>query len=623
MPLESDKLENGFVLGPWTVLPLRNLISKGQSSAHIEPMVMEVLLTLVRNQGQVVSKDKLIEAVWGGRMTSDDAIAAKIGALRKRLGDSSKNPVFIETVQKRGYRLKASVVVRGLQPTDETVPTPSTRSKWLSGAVAIGMLLGLFWMLKPGAQDIDAIAVLPFKNLSDDKARHQYIVDGFGEEIVVSLGRVPGVRVTRGSESKEESSLKERARELNVNAVVSGSVRVDGERLRITVIATSEDGFQLSSDTFDGQISSIFDIQESVANGVALMLFNATDEQTLVASRPANFDAFDDYMLGQFFLAKRDLESLQQADDLFASTIEKDPAFGPAYLRRGITQLLVADYFPDQKHDLYDSALAVARLGGQRDTEIRQAIQLIHGFVHHQRGNWAEASDAFEAAFNGPTVYSPSVYHWHSRYLGDLGFLQQSLDQAAQARAMEPASQVLNSRLAIAYLWADDMENAAHYFDVANKMGIGVPDHYLGYSVYLMRSGRIDEARDAVRTAFRLAQKGVDWLDPVFDSLADPQDQGHRAAALQALRIASDDGVVPPYVSMTIYTLIGETDLAIEIALQEAAANGAIYELEIVFIDEFREFRRHPEFLNLMESLGVTRQWTRMGCSWADGQIHC
>lgn len=200
-------------------------------------------------------------------------------------------------------------------------------------------------------------------------------------------------------------------------------------------------------------------------------------------------------------------------------------------------------------------------------------------FVHHQRGNWADAANAFERAFCGATLY-PTAYHWHARLLGDMGFTKKSLDQAIAARALEPASQILNSRVAVSYLWNNDMPNARHFFDVANSMSVGVPDHHFAYTLFLVRDGRFEEARKSVKFAMTLALRDDSWVDAVIDALAYPDDQQRLAAAYLTIDAISADKTVPPYITMTLWPMFGNGDKIMEITLQQAAEVGAIYELE-------------------------------------------
>jgi hypothetical protein len=154
-------------------------------------------------------------------------------------------------------------------------------------------------------------------------------------------------------------------------------------------------------------------------------------------------------------------------------------------------------------------------------------------------------------------------------------------------------------------------------------MGIGVPDHHLGFAMTLLREKQFNEAKTAVNTALALAQLPAGWVDPAFDSIAKPANEDMRRAAIETFDASVAEGTVAPYVAMTVWQLLGETDRAMQIALQAAAADGAIYELEIVFIDEFASFRRHPNFLDLLGSLGISRHWANIGCMWTDDRLVC
>ncbi len=618
MSEDQAQLRDGFILGAWTVYPDRGLLQKDSDTVHLEPKVMDVLLTLVADHGRVVSRDQLVDAVWDGRRTSDDAIAAKIGVLRNRLGDDSRNPTYIETVQKRGYRLKASATLR---PLAEAEPA-GRRSRLTPARMLAAIVLIAFVAFTVYPDPIDSIGIVPFQNLSADRAKFQYTADGFTEELMVSLGRVPELRIRKGVPADIGQPAQDIAKQLGVDAVISGSLRTDGDKLRITVAMTDADGYQLWARNYDGKAEEIFDFQVLVANYVREETLGVAPVDVELASKPANKEAGDAFLLGLSELATRNYESLQRADDLFRKTNELDPAFGRAYLRRAVAKLLIADYEPARKEQIYDEALAIARQGALSDPGVRDAIQLIPAFVNHQRGNWAEAEDAFAAAFESDTVFAV-IHHWYSRYLGDLGLVEDSLQHAHNALSLEPDAQVINSRLAIAYLWNNDLERAQEFFEDANSKGEGVPDHYLGLAVYMLRVGRLDDAREAVRMAFQLARRPTGWVDAVFDSLVEPDDVAARAHAEASVEAAVVNGDIAPYVAMTIWMLFGDADRAMDAALSTATATGAIYELEIVFIDEFKAFREHDRFPDLLDSLGVTRHWQNLGCEWRDDALQC
>ena len=624
-------LQGGFELGPWTVVPDRGLLRQGDTKEHLEPMVMDVLIVLASHQGQVVTRDQLVDAVWEGRFVADEAIVAKIAALRHKLGDDAKHPTYVETIPRRGYRLMMPITL-------PEVAEPEGASKrrlpmYLFPIIIVAAIVGarIIWprdgpaVPPPDDGSIESVAVLQFRNLSDDKERFQYIVEGFSEELVVPLNQVPNLKITRGPQLSDDRSAAKIAEELGVDAVISGSLRADGDQIRITAVLISANGFQVWTNKFDGAAGDVFRLQEIVATQVRNAILGETGEQIRAPSRPASAEAYDKYMRGLLFINKRDEESLDRAQILFQETIQNDPNFGPAYLQLAMTHLLLSDYSTDQRREIFEQAIGMATQGVEEDPSIREPAQLIHGFVHHQYGNWSDAVDAFEAAFRGKTVY-PTTYQWHSRLLSALGLLEQSLQQAIAARAMEPASQVLNSRVANAYLWMNDMNQARHFFEEANRMGVGAPIHHFGYTMFLIRENRLAEARTSVKIALRLFSSADTWVDPVFDGLANPDNQQMRDIAYATVEQMIADKAAP-YITMIIWSLFGQADRLMDVAMQ-LAESGRLYEnesaqIEIIYLDELKPLRQHRDFPELLQKLGLTEYWESIGCRWSDDKVLC
>jgi len=621
MPPSFTDLQRGFELGPWTVIPERDLLRQGEVEEHLEPMVMDVLVVLASRQGGVVTKDQLVAAVWNGRATADEAIAAKIATLRHKLGDDSRNPEYIETVTKRGYRLKMPVQLPDA-PEPEQRSTSYLQIPWPLLVAGLSVLAVAIIILWPSSQPIDSVAVLQFTNLSDDKEEFQYVVDGFTDELVNSLHQVPKLKIVRGPELVIPNTPKSMIKEFGVDAIVTGSVRRYGDQIRIFAQLIDSTNFPRWSNNIVGAADDVFNLQERVATEVRDAITGEKGEQIKAASRPANPEAFDRYMLGLFFLGKRDVESLQHAQVLFQETIQIDPNFGPAHLRQAITYLLLSQYSPEQRRQFLLRAIEVADQGVQTDSSIRGPMAIIYGFVDHQLGNWAAAADAFATAFRSVTVY-PTAYNWHSRLLGDLGLLDRSLQRAIAARSMEPASQILNSRVAIAYFWINDMPKARLYFEVANNMGVGAADHHFAYTLFLIRDNRLEDARASMKLGLELAQSDYWWVDPVIDALAHPGNQEMLDIAFETIDKMIADGVLP-YITMTVWALFEQADRVMEIAMQVAESEpGTLYELEIIYLDEFKVLREHEEFSELLQALGLTDYWNSIGCKWSDDQVLC
>jgi adenylate cyclase len=469
----------------------------------------------------------------------------------------------------------------------------------------------------------NSVAVLQFRNLSDEKERFQYIVDGFKEELVISLNQVPNLNFKRGPKWLDDKTAQVIAKELNVDAIVTGSLRAYGDNLRITAELISATGFQIWAGKFDGVAKNVFELQENVASQVRDAIVGEKGEQLRAASRPANSQAFDTYMRGLFFLGRRDFESLELAQDLFHETIQIDPAFGPAYLRLSTTYLLLSEYDLAQRPEYFDKAIEVAKQGVTADPSVQVPVNMIHGFIFHHSGNWTSAAEAFATAFRGVTVY-PVIYQWYSRFLGVVGQLDKSLELALAARAMDPASQVLNSRVAMSYFWINDMVQARHYFEEANRLGVGSPIHNFAYTLFLIRENRIEDARSSAKFALQILQADDWWVDPIFDGLARPDNQQSVDIAFETIGKMISGGLVPPYITMTLWSLFGQPDKAMALAMQVAESNsGVLYEIEIIYLDELQGLREHPAFPELLQALGLTDHWDGIGCRWGSDQLDC
>ncbi len=583
-------------------------------------MVMDVLVVLASHRGGVVTRDQLVDAVWDGRFVADETIVAKIKILRNKLGDDSRNPKYIETVQKRGYRLKMPVELPDAREPEQR-SAPYLQIPWPLLVAGLSVLAIAIIFLWPPSKPIDSVAVLQFKNLSDDKEKFQYVVDGFTSELVNSLHQVPRLKIVQGPELVKSISPASICKELGVDATVIGSVRRYGDQIRITAQLVDATNVQRWSNSIHGTADEVFGLQERVATDVRDEILGEKGEQIRAASRPANPEAFDRYMRGLFFLGQRDMASLQRAQVLFQETIKIDPNFGPAYLRLAINYLLLSEYNVEQRRQIFQQAIEVANQGAQADPSIRAPMAIIYGFVDHQLGNWAAAADAFATAFRGVTVY-PTAYNWHSRFLAVIGQLDRSLQQAIAGRAMEPASQVLNGSVAISYFWINDMPKARHYFEEANNMGVGGPIHNFTYTLFLIRDNRLEDARASTKYALDTLYADDWWVDPVFDGLVHPDDQEMLDIAFETIEKMIADHVLAPYVTMALWAMFEQADRVMEVAMQ-LAESGTLYEMEIIYLDEFKVLREHEDFPELLQSLGLTDYWNSIGCRWSNDQVLC
>ncbi|GMR17123.1 MAG: hypothetical protein BMS9Abin32_181 [Gammaproteobacteria bacterium] len=616
-----EDLKKGFELGPWQVLPDRGLLRNAEVEQHVEPLPMDVMVVLAARQGEVVGPELLVEEVWSGRPVTDEVITRCISVLRRALGDDARNPTFIETVQKRGYRLKEPVkLLHG--PQDE-VAEGNWKSGYLlpllAGFAALILIISLAFFIRqprpPGDAALRSVVVFPFECGGDD-----HLCFGFSAALTSTLYQVENLKVVKSREPFPASlSAEEAAESFGVDGVITGSVGLVGKQLLIAAeLVDGRNGFVFWSNRYDGDEDAIFELQERLANDVMRSVRRDATGQLAARSRPASFAAFDRFAEGQYEFDKRSAESIHKAIGLFEQTIELDPNYGPAYLMAAYAYLLYTDYETGNRDEMFALATSLAERGIARDPDIRQPAQTLYGFMHHKRGEWTAASEAYRVALSGSTVF-PITHQLYSRLLASTGRLQESLEHALLARELDPQSAILISRLAIAYFWVDDLENAEYYFERGIRTELEAPIHELTYSLMRIRQGRIDDARQLAKDSLQKYQLDDSWVDPVFDGIADPSLRP-QARAIVARMAAS--GELHPRVEISLWAVLGDGERALSVA-RLLEQNGEVFEADLLFIEQFRVLREQPGFLPLMDAIGMTEHWRTVGCQWENGGLRC
>jgi len=299
-----------FVLGDRVLDVDRHELRRGGELIALEPQVFDLLVYLVRNRQRMVSKDDLLQAVWGGRIISGSTLTSRINAVRKAIGDDGRTQRLIRTVSRKGLRFVGTV-------REEYASTDPSRP-----ALTL--------------PDKPSIAVLPFANLTGDPEQ-EYFADGMVEEIITALSRIRWLFVIARNSTVaykgQGVDVNGVGRELGVRYVLEGSVRKAGRRARITAqLIDALSGAHLWADRFDGSLDDVFELQDKVASSVAGVIEPALQAAETARSghRPtADLTAYDLYLRGYaiFLSAAR---QVPQALSLMEQAIARDPGYGPA-----------------------------------------------------------------------------------------------------------------------------------------------------------------------------------------------------------------------------------------------------------------------------------------------------
>lgn len=628
MPTQEE-LKNGFRIGDWEVLPMRRVMRRGDTEIAPEPKVWGVLMALAERGGDVVTRDELIDEVWGGRLTADEPINRCISQLRKHFGD--RRPYrYIKPVTGSGYLLQVPVVLLANEPetavdeTPEPALPPSTR-RWpfLWGALTVvvaAVVLAIIIRHDRPAPDntIRSIVVLPFENASREPG-DQYLASGFRDEFVGTLKRIPDFAVKTGRDPYPNMDPDEVGKAFAVDSVLRGNVQRVGDDLKVSYEVTrARNGEVIAASGITDRITNVFDMQERLARQVRKDLFGPSTPTLVSASRPSNYEAYDSYLQGVYVFERRTGRNLREAIELFEKTIELDPNFGPAYLQLATATALTPAYLGADVVSSNRRAISIVERGVAKDASIEAAAGAVFGFVYHSRKEWTKSELAYRRATSAEVV-DANAFNWYSRMLASVGRLDRALEEALKAWQLDQDNSVINSRVAMSYFWLNDASNANRFFDRARRLGAQGTTHLLGYALFLASQDDIDRARDVAAQAASAAGLSRASIDDVLSGIENPE---LAAAALQTLDQAVAAGDLTPQIEVVARTLLGDLDGAMNIARQ-LTTPGEIFEMDLLWIPQFRPLRLRPDFLELMNELGVTEYWELNGCRFVEAEVQC
>ncbi|OKO85116.1 winged helix-turn-helix domain-containing protein [Bradyrhizobium sp. AS23.2] len=299
----------------------RRELRRGSALIPVGPKVFDLLLFLVRNREQVVTRDDLLQAVWEGRIVSESTLTSHINAARNAIGDTGREQRLIRTVFSKGIRFVGKIV-EAESTADGSVTNEST---------AIGKLV----LTLP---DSPSIAVLPFRNLSGN-VEQDYFADGVVEDIITALSHIRWLFVIARNSSftyKGKSvDEKQVGRELGVRYVGEGSVRQSESRIRITgQLVDALAGTHLWADRFEGRLDDIFELQDQIANSIVGAIASQLERAEIERAKrkpTGSLSAYDNYLRAMPHLHRGTREAIDLALPLFYKAMQLDPEFASAH----------------------------------------------------------------------------------------------------------------------------------------------------------------------------------------------------------------------------------------------------------------------------------------------------
>ena len=531
---------------------------------RLQDLPFRALALLLSRPGEVITREEFRQALWPADVFVDfeQGISTAVMRLRDALRDSADNPIFIQTIERRGYRWIGPILSQPLEPpVQEPAPpqkqpesgeaatgngngfTPHLRKHrpqlrfWLAAAlIPILCLAGLLlWRWRRHPAPISSIAVLPFDNLSAP-AFDDAFSDGLTDEIAAFVSHLDGVRVA-GRRSAymfkgKHDDLRDIGSRLNVEAVVEGSVQRAADRTHVTVeLNRTRDGFTIWSQTFDGTTNDWMQIESQIASSIARAL--ARKFSTRNAPAAIDPEAHALYLEARYLWNQRNFPSELKSVDLMQQAIARDPNYALAWAGLADSLIAIGDVEEVDPAAYLPRARDAAMKAIQLDPSLAEPHAALGMVACHYDYDWPTAEREYKKAFELNASYA-SAHQYYALGLMAHGRFAEAEKQLDIARRLDPLALIVDVDLALLRKFQRDFDGV---IAVSKSILDRDPNYHLGYSMlttgyYLERRWDDWKAADAKHPQGdflqAMANGHPDEIDRVFRKFLEEANAGSR-----------------------------------------------------------------------------------------------
>ena len=627
------------LFGPYSVDLRSGELRKFGIRVKMGEQPFQILLMLLERPGEMVTREELRAKLWADDtfVDFDHGLNSAVQRLRDCLSDTAEKPLWVETIPRRGYRFIAPVELQASAPLGSNVIPVGTSSSgaappgthagsrtygrrakvWATASVvAIAVLAGLSLSSvrervggRSSTPRIQSFAVLPLVNLSSD-ADQDYFADGMTDALTTDLGKISALRViSRTSAMQYKNSkkpLREIARELNVDALVEGTVARSGNHMRITAnLVQASPEKHIWAESYESEVGDALAVQGKIAQEVARQVqvtLTQKERTLLAAARTVNSEAQDLYLRGLYIFATAETaESSERAVQYFQRAIEKDPNYAPAY--SGLARVY-AEWIPGKTrpHDLMPKAKEFALKALSLDNTLADAHSMLGTIELFYDWDWSAAEEEFKRTMelNANDVWA---HEWHSRGLVTRGRTDEATAEAKLSIALDPSPLsgdypiwvfILARRYDLA------LERTQELLELAPNY---VWAHYELAQIYEQK-GRAEEAAQEYLKADELFGMAPKRVAQLTEAIARSGAQGYWRRTLENYKESSKSNYVPSVLVAGACVRVGDKESAFQ-WLEKGFDERDDLMINLKVEPVFDAIRSDPRYQDLVRRVGI------------------
>jgi TolB-like protein/DNA-binding winged helix-turn-helix (wHTH) protein len=607
-------------------------LRKSGAKLKLQEQPLQVLIALLQRPGEVVTREELRKKLWDADTFVDfeHSLGTAISKIREALGDSAENPRFIETLPRRGYRFIAPVegmdgTAVSQQRPPAVIAAPTGRSRktrnWFAAFAAASaifvLLAGLYiyrgWRSSHAASSDQlprSLAVLPLVNLSRDPDQ-EYFADGMTDQLITDLAQIRALRVisrTSAMQYKDpHKSLGQIAQDLNVEAIIEGTVLRSGDKIRITAqliqVPTEK---HLWARSYEEDLRDVVALQDRVARDIAAQIrieLTPQDQARLGGSRQVDPQAYEAYLKGRYYWDKMSIDGFNEGLKYFQESVTRDPNYALAYagLSDSYQELSIWGALPPLEASPKSEAAAQKALS--IDDSLAQAHAALGNANFLYDWKWTDAEREFKRALDLDPNYA-TAHIEYAVYLSAMGRQAEALAEARQAHLLDPVSQTTNSLEGLVYFLGRRFDDAIG--QLQNTIAL-YPDTAINHDMlaacYEQRK-MYREAMDEYLKADAIGGLSNHRLASLRQAFAASGFKGYLQEEVKSETVESQR--LHPYASANLHARLGQRDLAFH--WLEKAYLARSHDIAFIKVHpELDNVRTDPRFQDLMRRVGFPR----------------